>query len=463
MNLHWIFIQLLPTLGFVLALLFLAHILRERRSPTSTMAWLLAIVFVPYVGVPLYLMIGGRKMVRRTTAKRMLRNYPHAADESDFTETDGPAVHRYGWYPRIKGNRVTLLADGQQAFERVMRMIDEARCRIFVTTFILAEDDTGKRIIEALGRRAKEGLEVCLLIDAIGSFHFRKRTMERFRETGGRVALFMPVFRLPFRGRANLRNHRKMILVDNRQGVMGGMNLGAEYMGPHPDDRRWRDLSVHVRGPIVAHMVDLFRLDWQFAAGSSLTRTAVPQEPVVTSAQDVALQLVASGPDVPGDPLRETILGALFRTERRLWIVTPYFVPDELLLEALCLAARRGIDLRLIVPQRSNHRTADVVREAYLNQLQEAGAQVWLYRGRMLHAKAILIDESRAVVGSANMDMRSLLLNYEVGLRIESRDIVGDLDAWARQLLSECVARSGTAGPVLKLVESVARLFAPLL
>ena len=138
-------------------------------------------------------------------------------------------------------------------------------------------------------------------------------------------------------------------------------------------------------------------------------------------------------------------------------------VPDELLLEALCLAARRGIDLRLIIPHKSNHRLADLVREAYLNQLQEAGAKVHLYRNRMLHAKAILIDDSKAVVGSANMDMRSLLLNYEVGLFIESRVVVRDLENWARQLLSESTLRRGIAGPALGLVESVARLFAPLL
>ena len=463
MDLKWIFIQFLPTLGFVLALLLLAHILQQRRSPTSTLAWLLAVLFIPYIGVPLYLLLGGRKMIRRAEAKRMLRTYPPEVVEGDGTGTEGDPPRRGGWYPRVRGNRIRLLADGQQAFEQIMKMIDAAGSRILVTTFILSRDDTGYAILDALGQRAAEGVEVCLLMDDLGSFRIRGEKLDRFRAAGGRAAFFMPMLHLPFRGRANLRNHRKMVLADHREAVVGGMNLGENYMGPKPDTGRWRDLSLHISGPVVAHMEDLFRLDWQFAAGDRLSRVPVPMEPVVASAQDVAMQLVAGGPDVAGDPLREIILGALFRAQRRLWIVTPYFVPDELLLEALCLSSGRGIDLRLIIPQKSNHMLADLVREAYLNQLQEAGAQVWLYGKGMLHAKAILIDEGKAVVGSANMDMRSLLLNYEVGLLIESGIVVRDLESWARQLLTDCTLRRNVAGPALGLVESVARLFAPLL
>jgi cardiolipin synthase len=463
MNLKWIFIQFLPTLGFVLALLLLAHLLRERRSPTSTMAWLLAIVFVPYLGVPLYLMIGSRKMVRRTAAKRMLRTYPHAAVEYDHVSADDHVPSVGGWYPKVRGNRVALLVDGQQVFERIMAMIAAAKGRILVTTYILARDDTGDAILRALTRRAAKGVSVCLLMDDLGSFRIRKKMLEAFRAAGGQAAFFMPMLHLPFRGRANLRNHRKMVLADNREAIIGGMNLAAEYMGPGPDAGRWRDLCLRVSGPVVAHMVDLFRLDWQFAAGNRLSRGPMPEPAIVSPAQDVALQLVAGGPDVARDPLREIILGALFRAQQRVWIVTPYFVPDELLLEALCLAARRGIELRLIIPHKSNHLLADLVREAYLNQLQESGAQVWLYQKSMLHAKAILIDDVRAVVGSANMDMRSLLLNYEAGLFVESRIVVGDLETWALQLLSDSILRSRAVGPALGLVESVARLFAPLL
>ena len=323
MDLKWILIQFLPTLGFVLALLLLAHILRERRSPTSTMAWLLAIVFVPYLGVPLYLMIGSRKMVRRTATKRMLRTYPHAAAEYDHGSADGHPPSVGGWYPRVRGNRVTLLADGQEAFENIMGMIGSAGSRILVTTFLLGRDPTGDAILKALARRAAKGTAVYLLMDDLGSFRARGKMLDDFRSAGGGAAFFMPMLHVPFRGRANLRNHRKMVVVDNREAVVGGMNLAAEYMGSGPDAGRWQDLSLRVSGPVVAHMVDLFRLDWQFAAGDRLPRGSMPEPAVVSPAQDVALQLVASGPDVAGDPLREIILGALFRAEHRVWIVTP--------------------------------------------------------------------------------------------------------------------------------------------
>jgi cardiolipin synthase len=240
------------------------------------------------------------------------------------------------------------------------------------------------------------------------------------------------------------------------------MNLAHEYMGPGIGGDYWQDLSLCIHGPAVAQAYEIFRSDWKFAAHEDLDDIKPPVGWKEKTTGTV-LQFMASGPDVEGDALRDALIAALFRARHRVWIVSPYFVPDNLLLEALCMAARRGVDLRLVIPKRSNHRLADLAREGYLSQLQESGAKILLYRPRMLHAKALLIDDAVAVTGSANMDMRSLMLNYEVALCIYSTDVIDQLDAWMRVLMLECNDREPRRSSSLAVIEGVGRLFAPLL
>jgi cardiolipin synthase len=357
---------------------------------------------------------------------------------------------------------MTILACGENAFRETMRLIDAAEQTIFIATFILGKDATGKAIMEKLAHKARQGVNVRLLLDALGSVHIRRRFLAPLTAGGGKYAFFMPMIHWPFRGRANLRNHRKMIIADGKAAMIGGMNLAAEYMGPELSPDRWTDLSILLEGPVVAHLTEIFRSDWRFAAKKDLPGVAVFDRPSNAPSQ-AQLQLIASGPDVPGDTLRDAVLTAIFNAKRRIWVVTPYFVPDELLQEGVCIAARRGVDVRLIIPRRSNHRLADLSRESYLNQTQEAGAEIWLYRPKMLHAKAVLIDDALAVVGSANMDMRSLLLNFEVGLCIYDAGVVAQIDAWIKDLIKNCTMRSHPRRSSLNLVEGVGRILAPLL
>jgi cardiolipin synthase len=284
-------------------------------------------------------------------------------------------------------------------------------------------------------------------------------------KAGGHAAFFMPMLHIPFRGRANLRNHRKMVIVDNRWAIVGGMNLAEEYMGSKKSINRWQDLSVLINGPACSQICEIFLSDWRFASGKDLEMIQEPQGPDTRPADRSGnlIQVMASGPDVEEDALRDSIISGLFHAESRAWIVTPYFVPDELLLEALCLAAKRGIDLRLVIPKKSNHPLADLAREGYLSQLQQCGASVFLYSPRMLHAKALILDDTVAITGSANMDMRSLLLNYELALCIYSRDSIMQLEEWVRQLMDECVERLPRKNQTLSLLEGVGRLFAPLI
>ena len=462
MSLLALFIHFLPSLGFILALVLLAHILKQRRSPTSTLAWLMAIVFVPYIGVPLYLIFGGRKMTTMTASKQMLPVFsPAQLPHDDQYQPLAMRILR-GGFPLTQGNSVEILSTGEQAYRKTLELIQSATHTIHIATFILGKDTTGRTIIENLAQKASQSVRVFLLLDALGSTKIHRSFLSPLLSAGGQVAFFMPMIHLPFRGRANLRNHRKILLVDGTAAIIGGMNLADEYMGPDKSVDYWQDLSMRIEGPAAAQAYEIFRSDWKFAAREDLDSIKPPVAWKEKTAGTL-LQFMASGPDVEGDTLRDALIAALFSATQRVWIVTPYFIPDNLLLEALCMAAKRGIDLRLIIPKRSNHRLADLAREGYLSQLQESGANILLYLPRMLHAKALLIDDVVAVTGSANMDMRSLMLNYEVALGIYSPDVIDHLNTWMKVLMTECSVRKPHRRSSLSVIEGVGRLFAPLL
>lgn len=459
---EWIFAHFLPMLGFVLALLLLVHLLRQRRPPSSTMAWVLAITLAPYVGVPLYLLFGGRK-IRKTAARKedLLKAAQRSAAPAEASPEEALPTQEEV-FPLREGNRLALLETGEGAFQCLMRSIESARQSIHISTYILGTDATGSAIVEALARKAAQGVDVYLLLDALGCRKVTGRFLHNFTEAGGRHAFFMPMLHLPFRGRANLRNHRKMLLFDRRTAIIGGMNLAAEYMGVTRDPMRWHDLSLTVEGPVVTDLYTVFDGDWAFAAGENLP--SIPAEPpAILGEEGIPLRLVPSGPDITGDNLYDAVLTYLFGARERAWIVTPYFVPDETLTKAMCIAARRGADVRVVVPQVSNHRLADLVRRSYMRQIQEAGGTVYCFQHGMLHAKVILVDDQPAITGSMNMDMRSFFLNYEVALFIYSPQVASQLESWVLSVMQQSETGLKEAPVAVEFIEGVGRLMAPLL
>jgi len=422
---------------------FSAAVIGERRPTGSAYAWLLVILFVPYVGIPLYLVFGGRKFRRRARAKSPL---PVAAT--------GEAA---GVTPETTAQTVTWLDDGVLAFEAFLREIRSASRSVRIVTFIVGDDPTGRALLEALTLRAKAGVEVELLIDDFLRIHAPRRLLRELMAAGGRVRRFMPLFHAPFRGRGNLRNHRKIAIFDGERAIVGGMNLATEYMGPGPSAERWRDLGCLVTGDVVRPLGAIFDADWEFATGARLPPAARPPAP-----GDLPVRVVPSGPDSPSDAIYDALLTAIFRAESRFWVATPYFVPDEPLMRALTVAARRGVDVRLVVPARSNHLLADLVAGPSLRELVAAGVTVHRHTS-MLHAKAILVDSTLAVVGSANFDMRSFFLDYEVALFFQGEREIARLAAWFDETLAATLPGPPAAGWARTRVESVARLLAPLL
>ncbi|MBI5117039.1 PLDc N-terminal domain-containing protein [Candidatus Poribacteria bacterium] len=445
-----------------MAVVVVAHVLRQRRSPAGAVAWLLVIVLFPYVGVPLYLMFGGRKMQRVADSKANIRLPDSVVRPLPEACLIDRLLRTYGIPGATIGNRVSLCRTGEEGYARLVRIIEEASHSVYVQTYVLQEDEVSREIVDRLARRASEGIRVRLLMDGVGSLHTSRHFLSPLVKLGGKVAFFIPVIHRPFRGRTNLRNHRKIIIADGRCVMAGGANIGEEYIGPTPRTGRWRDLSFVLEGPAVSHYAEIFRSDWEFASGESIG----PDSEMACSLPEAAgsvVQVVPSGPDVVGDPLYDAILSAMFAAQKRLWVVTPYFIPDEALLEALTLAVHRGIDVRILVPQKSNHPMADLARGTYLRQVQAAGGKVLLYADGMMHAKVLLMDNELAMIGSANMDIRSLFLDYEVAMFAYGEAEVRATEAWVEATMSNTRSGVKPAGTIRDLCEGVVRLAAPLL
>jgi cardiolipin synthase len=454
--------------GFLLAFFLVARLMSERRAPANTFAWLLVIVFIPWLGVPLYLLLGGRKL--RRLAKNKLALLPVVPEicvtgTRDIYPPVANTVAAAGGFGPVGGNRITLLLTGEEDFTELERRILAARHSIHITTFILSRDSTGRRIVELLARRAREGVKVRLLLDAVGCPISSRGFVDPIREAGGEVCRFMPVMPFTSRGSANLRNHRKIAIFDGTAAMIGGRNIAREYMGPTRYAKRWRDFGAIVEGPGAVVLGEVFIADWSFVSRQ-------PPDAVRIDAQhggapicgDCEVQVVASGPDVPGDPLYEGIVSMIQQTERSIWIVTPYFIPDEVILRSLIVKARAGCNVTLVVPSKSNHPVTDFARRNYTRLLIKAGGHLLEYNDGMLHAKAIVVDDRVALVGSPNFDLRSLFVNFEIGMLVYTKPQVAAIKAWIDDLMKECRPPVPTRSNFFSSVaEDACRLLAPLL
>ncbi len=458
--------------GVLLALIAFARLLSEKKQPANTLAWLLAIVLIPYVGVPLYLLLGGRKLRRLVATKlRVTPITPVVEVPASIASTSPTAqtINANGNCPPVGGNRLQLITDGQDAFAQLERQILAAKHSIHITTFILGRDDTGRRLVRLLAERAKAGVKVRLLLNAVGCLFSSRGFVDPIRDAGGEVQRFMPV--LPFatlRRSANLRNHRKVAVFDEHVAIIGGHNLALEYMGVRPFRKRFRDFGAVITGPAAGMVNEIFLADWSFASGKP--RKLLCDEPSPGRAPaggESELQVVASGPDIAGDPLYEGIVSMIQEAERSIWIVTPYFIPDEVLLRSLMVKARAGRDVTLIVPAHSNHPVTDFARRYYVRELQRAGGRVLLFGPGMMHSKGVIVDDRLGLLGSANFDLRSLFVNFEIGMITYSPADVKAMKAWANELMEHChppkkerARRTRIFGDI---AEELSRLLAPLL
>jgi cardiolipin synthase A/B len=410
---HWLTAHGLITIVAVLVYVVTAHVLQQRRHPTAAIAWVLFILLAPYLALPAFLMFGSRKLAR----PRARAALPAPIDRPGAPWAMQTAL-ALGQPTPVRYTDLRVHADGQDALQSLWRTLDEAEFSIDVCTFILGRDALGAAVVQRLAARAQAGVKVRLMVDGLGRWMGGHPDLAPLRRAGAQAVLFVPPLRSPLKGRINLRDHRKMAIADAGRSSArlwcGGRNLASEYFEGTPDRPAWRDLSFDVGGELVQQAHALFEHDWHFAQGHRVTLAPAPDR-AASVAMDTGqgAQLIASGPDQVDDTLYALLITAAYRARERIAMVTPYFVPDAALLLALCMAARRGVRVDLVLPARSNHRLSDVARCRALRALAAAGGHVW-FTPQMQHAKLVLVDDALALAGSANLDGRSLFINYEL-------------------------------------------------
>jgi cardiolipin synthase len=449
--------------AILLPIIVLPNILRTRRSPAATMAWSLGVILLPFVAVPLYFLLAGRTLPQGMRRAKQRLDLPRDATVPDEEANDiDRLLRRLGLPGATNGNSITWQNDGCSAYTALLDVIDNAKRSISVCVYIFEADEIGQQVLDRLEQRAREGLEVCLLVDGVGSIDLADSKLDPLRAAGGRVATFNRlIFGAP-RGLANLRNHRKSVIADSRRVWSGGRNISTDYLGVDPDNNNcWTDLTFVIEGPAARIYEQIFASDWAFASGEELKRDRTPIAAIADG--DCVAQVVPSGPDVPNDALFSVLLTASYAARKRIWIVTPYFVPDDSLQHAWVLAAKLGIDVRFVVPDKSDSRLVDVARMDYLRELQRAGAKILRYRGATLHMKAFVFDDSVAAVGSANMDIRSLFLNFEAMTFVYSPHAVGAVATMIESLFGRSSEGVRPIGRYRGMLSGAARLLAPLL
>ncbi|MGB0408814.1 MAG: phospholipase D-like domain-containing protein [Opitutales bacterium] len=456
-------------LGLVCAGLIIQRVSTEKRSPSNTFAWLLLVLFLPFIGVPLYLMFGGRKSRKLACIKAEVSKHAHKLSGQ---QTSGPNKAPYVLAPEAeqncsKGNHTELLADGKATYERLVQEIGAAQHTIHIATYILGSDKSGRTLTELLAQRAGEGIAVRLLLDSLGSWNCTRLARHKIRAAGGQVAMFMPVLPIQTQTSSNLRNHRKIAIFDNFRAITGGQNLDNRFLGNWPDTKRFADFSVVTQGPAVAELTRTFIADWAFAAKEDPARHRELLQYMPEEAGNSTIEVITSGPDVPNDPLWEQLVRIIQEFKQHLTIITPYFIPDEVLLQSLIVKAHTGRQIRLILPLQSNQGLADIARHRALRQLDAAGVDILFYKPRMLHAKLVLADDLVALIGSANIDMRSLFVNFEIALAHYTAGDIEMLTRWAKALESDCIAYRQVARDKAlipsKLSQDLVHLLVPLL
>jgi cardiolipin synthase len=382
--------------------------LRQRRAPTAAISWVLTIALVPYVGLPLYLLFGTRKL-RHAETRVAARTLTGTTGEPDWLCQLTAAM---GQPPAVTYRNLHVHADGAEALQALWDVIGGAKRELVLCTFLIGRDAMGRALVTRLIEKARAGVSIRLMIDGVGRVMGGGLNLRKLKAAGVTVALYGPILHMPFRSSVNLRNHRKMVIADAARLWCGGRNFAAEYFEGARRRAPWRDLTFDLEGPVAAQAHELFEQDWAFA----IKTPAPPLEefaPIQHTAKQTFAQVIASGPDQTYDTVHDLLVTACFKARHRIVAVTPYFVPGDMLQTALMLAARRGVAVDLILPRRSNHKLADFARHRALRDLAAAGGCVWLV-AYMVHAKCVVIDEDLALSGSANLDARSLFLNYEL-------------------------------------------------
>lgn len=410
--------------------------LMSSRTSQGAIAWIISLVSVPYLALPAFWIFGRPRFYgyvsargeRDTVLRRVLERYrAHVTPFlSSHSQGDLRAVEQLALMPMTRGNRTQLLIDGEKTFESLFAGIDAAEDYVLIQFFIVRHDALGVRLKQHLQKAAERGVRVYFLYDEIGSRKLKEGFIRDLCEAGVEVSAFHSSRGWRHRFQLNFRNHRKILVVDGREGWLGGFNVGVEYLGQNPRHGHWRDTHLKLMGPSVLGLQEAFWEDWHWATGEVLGVSWDPQD-ACENGQNVVV--VPSGPADRQETASLLVQQAIHSAEQRLWVTSPYFVPDHSVLDALRLAAMRGVDVRIMIPERPDHLLVFLSAFAFLPDMLRAGIKVYRYQPGFLHQKVILIDDAAASVGTVNLDNRSFRLNFEITAFVPDTRFAAEVEA----------------------------------
>jgi cardiolipin synthase A/B len=472
---HWSLVWL----GYLLTWAAIPHILMRNKPPASTLAWIWAVILFPYVGPIFYVVFGTDRLVRQKLRATRAMDAAGAREERKSTArteaflerlpaAEQPTVDllsRLNEFAVSSAERTRLLIDGDQFFRALAERIDQACDHVHIEFYIWRNDPRGREMLSHLVAAARRGVEVRVLLDRVGCIGLRRSHFAPLVASGGKFAWFRTAH--PFRNRwtFSLRNHRKLQIIDGRHCFVGGMNMGREYAGEDPAIGPWRDVQIEMTGSAARKFQMIFADDWFFATEEKLLDRRY--YPAPENPQRLVVQPMTDGPDGVDDPIQMSIVLMLHTAQRRVWLTAGYFAPKEPLLTALQLAAARGVDVRMLISEKSDHPMLVNVGRSYYEELLRYGVKIYEYEAGINHAKVALIDEDWLMVGSANFDVRSMRLNFELNALVRDRARASDLERVLSRdfgrsteiMLEQFVRRSRRQ----RLKESLVRPLSPLL
>lgn len=467
-------------INFVLAFTI---IFLERKNATSTWAWLMVLFFIPVAGFLFYL-IFGRKLSRqriflwdtksRLGVKKEVNAQIEALKRDQFTlKNKALAKYKDLFYLHLKNddaiytqdNKVDIFVDGTEKFNALIQDLEKAEDHIHLLYYIVRHDDLGTRIADVLTKKAREGVEVRFLYDDMGSRRLGKKYIKRLKSAGVQVDVFFPP-RIPkINFKINFRNHRKLAIIDAKIGYIGGFNIGDEYLGKDNKFGYWRDTHLRVTGSAVRNMQTRFILDWNQASRNDILYE--DRFYASESAGDVGIQIVSSGPDSDWEQIKYGYIKMISSAKEYIYIQTPYFIPDESLMDALRIAVLSGVKIKIMIPNKPDHPFVYWATLSYIGDLLNAGAEIYIYQNGFLHAKTIVVDGKLSSVGTANIDVRSFQLNFEVNAFLYDKLIAESLvqafeyDISLSTQMTKRLYQQRSIG--IRFKESISRLLSPIL
>lgn len=460
----------------VLGILTAIKAVMETRTSQGAIAWVIFLITFPYISLPVYWILGRSRFKGYSTAKQvkdekiekwfsgLFEDLESYTVSSSVTSCADSAAEKLASLPILRANSIDLLIDGDATFKSILDGIENARSYILFQFFIIKDDDIGQKVKEALITKAKEGVEVYLIYDEIGSHALPRVYLEALEEAGVKVHAFHTRKGMFNRFQINFRNHRKIVVVDSKYAWIGGHNVGDEYLGKSKKFGHWRDTHVRIEGPSVLAAQLSFAEDWHWATGQMLEQ--LNWSAYRSEKADQQALIIPSGPADRLETAELMFLHAINSAEKRIWIASPYFVPDDTILSALQLAGLHGVDVRILIPDKPDHLLVFLAAYTYFEEVARTGVRFFRYTDGFLHEKVMLIDEDVATVGTANFDNRSFRLNFEITCIVKDRAFASEVEkmfmddfAHSREMTREDLSRKSFG---FRFATRLARLTAPI-